>query len=398
MDPQIQRPALALTVTLAVQTLAALSQSAPAVLAPVLATELNVGAQQIGNFTGLLYIFAMTSGLLLSSYIGRFGALRFSQVAMLMCAAGLLACTGGNLIAVAGGAIAIGIGYGLANPTAAAILGRNVTAANRGLFFSIKQTGVPLGIAISGLIVPFILSAYHWRAALICCAIACVLCAVSMQPTGAIFDHRLHRSRAPSARKLLSPLYSVWNNRQQRQLALASLAYASTQVCFLVFLVTYLTLEHKLELVTAASVLAAAQIACVAARPFWGWVADLWGSPGKLLGILGIAMYAACLILAALPAASTAYRYFIFATLCSVTAVAWNGVFFAELVRISAKDDLATVTGGIQFFTFGGAMVGPVIFGLCVVLTESYRLAFTLLPLAALWAGLSLLRSIPKHG
>jgi len=179
-----RRPWLALAVTLAVQTLSALSQSAPAILAPVLAAELGVGAQQIGNFTGLLYIFAMSSGLLLSGYIGRFGALRFSQISMLFCAAGLLACTAGNIIAIVFGAIIIGIGYGLTNPTAAVILGRNVADHNRGLLFSLKQTGVPLGIAIGGLIVPALLAAFSWRGALICCAAICVLCAFSLQPTG----------------------------------------------------------------------------------------------------------------------------------------------------------------------------------------------------------------------
>jgi len=387
----MKRPWLALIVTLAVQTLSALSQSAPAILAPVLATELNVGAQQIGNFTGLLYIFAMSSGLLLSGYIGRFGALRFSQISMLFCAVGLLACTAGNLIAVLLGAITIGIGYGLTNPTAAEILGRNVFAHNRGLLFSLKQTGVPLGIAAAGLIVPALLLAYNWRVALVCCAAMCVVCALGLQPTVGIFDRQVSRRETPRANALLSPLIKVWRNDQQRRLALTSLAYASTQVCFLVFLVTYLTLEHNLSLTLAALILSVAQVASVIARPFWGWVADQWGEPGKLFGLLGIAMFIACVLLALIPGESKSHAYFAVAILCSITAVAWNGVFYAELVRISAQDELATVTGGIQFFTFGGGVAGPVVFGLCVSITGSYWLAFLLLSFLSLWAGVTLL-------
>lgn len=350
-----------------------------------------MGAQQIGNFTGLLYVFAMLSGLLLSGYIGRFGALRFSQVAMLLCAVGLLACTAGNIIAIAIGAIAIGAGYGLANPTAAAILGRHVGAQNRGLLFSIKQTGVPLGIATAGLIVPAVLIAHGWKAALLCSAVLCLVCAVGLQPTINIFDKQINRQQTPPVRALLTPLFKVWHNQSQRRLALTSLAYGSTQVCFLVFLVTYLTQEHNLTLTFAASVLAAAQVASVVARPFWGWVADQWGRPGRLLGLLGIAMFVACILMASVPAGSDAWLYFFTATLCSITAVAWNGVFYAELVRISNQDELATVTGGMQFFTFGGAMAGPVIFSLCVSLSGSYWLAFILLPVLSLCAGISLL-------
>jgi len=388
--PDQKHPWLALAVTLAVQTITALSQSAPAILAPVLATEIGVGAQQIGTFTGLLYVFAMLSGLLLSGYLERIGALRISQFAMLLCAAGLLACATGSIIAIVIGAMAIGAGYGLTNPTAAAILGRNVEPGNRGLMFSIKQTGVPLGIAIGGLIVPALLNAYSWRAALVCCVAICLICAFSLQPAAAIFDRQINRGKTPVARSLFTPLLDVWNNRAQRRLALTSLAYASTQVCFLVFLVTYLSLEHNLSLTVAASILATAQLTSIAARPFWGWVADCWGDPGKLLGVLGIAMFVACMMMAWVPTDSEGHVYFITAILCSVTAVAWNGVFYAELVRISEQEELAAVTGGMQFFTFGGAMAGPVIFSLCVSVTGSYRLAFGLLPLLALWAGLAL--------
>lgn len=399
MNNSVQkRPWLALTVTLAVQTLAALSQSTPAVLAPVLAAELGVGAQQIGYFTGVLYIFAMLSGLLLSGFIDRVGALRFSQIAMLLCAAGLLACTAGNIPAILIGAVCIGIGYGLANPTAAAILGRNVAAENRGLLFSIKQTGVPLGIAAAGLLVPAVLAFYSWRAAIFCSVALCVICAIFLQPAVATFDQHINRNKTPHVSGLFTPLVKVWRNALQRQLALISLAYASTQVCFLVFLVSYLTIEHGLSLAVAASVLAAAQLASVVARPFWGWVADRWGEPGKLLGILGIAMFIACMVLATLPAASKSGVYFMAAALCSVTAVAWNGVFYAELVRISAQDELATVTGGMQFFTFGGAMVGPVVFSLCVSATGSYWLAFILLSVFSLLAGITLLWNLRADG
>ena len=160
------------------------------------------------------------------------------------------------------------------------------------------------------------------------------------------------------------------------------------------FLVTYLTLEHKLSLTTAASILATAQLASIAARPFWGWLADVWGNPGKLIGLLGVAMFVACIMMAWVPINAGSQVYFFTAILCSVTAVAWNGVFYAELVRISEPEELATVTGGTQFFTFGGAMAGPVIFSLCVSVTGNYSLAFTLLPLLALWAGLALLRHL----
>ena len=51
----------------------------------------------------------------------------------------------------------IGVGYGLVNPAAAAILAYHSPLNARGLFFSIKQTAVPVGFGLSGLLFPFLL-------------------------------------------------------------------------------------------------------------------------------------------------------------------------------------------------------------------------------------------------
>ena len=47
-------------------------------------------------------------------------------------------------------ALAIGAGYGLPNPSASMILAQHAPPHRRGLFFSIKQTGVPIPQAIYG--------------------------------------------------------------------------------------------------------------------------------------------------------------------------------------------------------------------------------------------------------
>ena len=60
-------------------------------------------------------------------------------------------------------ALAIGIAYGLPNPAASIVLARHAPADRRGLFFSIKQTGVPIGVALAGLLMPPGLVTLGWR-------------------------------------------------------------------------------------------------------------------------------------------------------------------------------------------------------------------------------------------
>ena len=384
-----QHPWRALSVTLAVQTSTSFAQSVPAILAPVIALQLDVGAHQIGNFTGMLYVVAMLSGLMLSPTIEDRGALRVSQWAALGCAAGLLAVATGHLVIVIFGAWLLGFGYGLANPTAASILGRHAPQRRRGLLFSIKQTGVPLGVAIGGILVPQLLDWWSWRGALFCAAAICATCALAIQPWRSLFDHNLSKQRTEPV-NALAPLRHVMADATLRQLSLVSLSFAATQVCFLVFVVTYLTSQRSLSLAVAASLLASAQLVSICARPFWGWLGDRFGGQSKLLGGLGVGMAAACVLLA-YGARDAGALSLVCVALCGLTAVAWNGVFFAELARRSPVQQLASNTGGVQFMTFTGAMLGPVVFGASVAAGLDYSMSYALLAILPLVAGVTLL-------
>ena len=80
---------VALVSTLAIQAYVSVVASAPAVLAPILATDLGIAPSLIGVFVGLLYAGAMLSSLSGGEFVARYGAIRVSQVATLLCAAGL---------------------------------------------------------------------------------------------------------------------------------------------------------------------------------------------------------------------------------------------------------------------------------------------------------------------
>jgi hypothetical protein len=75
--------------------------------------------------------------------------------------------------------------------------------------------------------------------------------------------------------------------------------------------------------------------------------------------------------------------------LYGATAVGWNGIYLAEVARLAPEGRIATVTGGTQFFTFSGGLLGPPVFGAIVGATGGYGFGFVLfavLPLAnAVW-------------
>ena len=83
--------------------------------------------------------------------------------------------------------------------------------------------------------------------------------------------------------------------------------------------------------------------------------------------------------------------------LLGLSANGWVGLFFTEIVRLVPDDEAADASGGGQFFTYGGIMVMPLVFGGIVAGTESYAAAFYLLALLCLGgtAQLALTRQTP---
>ncbi len=382
--------------TLSVQALATVAMTAPSVLATAIAPQLGLPPQRIGWFVGIAYFAAMFSGLVAGAWVGRTGPIRMSQWALLSSTLGLLLAASAALpgalpilLVLPIAAIALGVAYGLPNPAASLILSRHAPPARRGLFFSIKQTGVPIGVGLSGLLAPALLTVMPWPAVFATLAAVTLVLAIGLQSAlgldaperanaqasrGANTPHR--QVRPSLLAQLIGPLKEVLRNRDVRLLGLTSMTYSMTQLCFITFLVSYLKLEHGMSLIAAAGVLSASQVASVAFRVVWGQVSDRWVHPTLLLGALGVSMGVCTALLGLLPADSPTLLRTLVALLCASTCMSWNGVYFADLARRVPPATLAHVTGGTQFLTFCGAMVGPVLFATLVGWLGSHGAAY----------------------
>lgn len=399
-------PVIALAVTLAVQALASFSLAVPSVLAPAVAGEFGMQAQHVGWLVSIAYLSAMLGGLACGGFSRRYGPVRMSQFALLSLALAMVCCalTSGWLLLVAG--VLIGIGYGIPNPTAADILSRHSPRERRGLFFSIKQTGVPAGVAITGVLMPLLLALIDWRAALV--LMACVLLVVALligRARRTLDAPRDLSAPAPSADQgstgfrhtllvnVWQPLRGVFANPALRRLGLVSLVFAFTQVVYLSFLVSALKLEHQMSLAAAAALLSASQVVSMLARVGWGYVSDRWVDPGRLLGLLGVGMSVSLMMLAFVPVGASPALMLAVTVACAGTAVSWNGVFYADLVRQVPPGEVIRTTGATQFLTFLGGVTGGAGFVGLLSLTGSYSAGFIVVALLPLVTGLLTLRS-----
>ena len=379
----------ALIATLAIQVLAAWASLTGPVLAPLAAREIGAPPYLVGLYVSATYALAALSGLVSGGFIMRFGPLRVSQACLVLAAAGLALATLGTPLAALAGAAIIGAGYGPITPASSHILARTTPPARLNLVFSLKQTGVPLGNALAAVALPGLALATGWRGAALATGMLCLLVAAAADPLRARLDLDLARDRPLlSGARVTGPLRRVFGSPEIRRLALTSFAYAGMQMSLGTFLVTYLNDRLGTSIVRAGVALAFAQGAGVAGRILWGFVADRFVPPMRLLGLLGITM-SGCAVLVGLFTA--AWPFVAIVAVCTAyggTAIAWNGVQLAQLARLSPPGRAGEVTGGASFVTFAGVMMVPAAFSAVLGAVGSYTVGYCAVAVLTLASGL----------
>lgn len=389
-----ERPWLALQVTLFAQTLASFVMAIAPVLAPAVAPQLGIATERVGLFNGTAYLCAMFSGVALGGWIDRLGPVRFTQFVLGTTTAAALLSLVGTPVTFVLAAVLIGVGYGAINPAAAAILGRHAPRNAPGLFFALKQSGVPAGVALAGVLMPVSLLAFGWRVSVLLAAVACLVFVIAIVPTRRLLEPPASELHVVPRTGWIAALGVVWKQPALRQLSLMSTAYAAAQLGFLTFTVSLLV-KLGLGLPVAAGLLAAGQVVAVMMRIGMGHVADRWVSPRRLLGMQGLAMAAGCVGLALLPTEPPVWLAGLAVVAAGGTLMGWNGVFYAQLVRVVPRETLAQSSGATQFFMFGGSMLGPSLFSQLLHFGASYGAGFVCLGAIAAVAGWTMLRAPP---
>ena len=384
---------IALGVTLAIQVFTALAGVATAVLAPEIARDFGVPAKLVGVFVGLLYVGSMTASLASGHFIARRGAIRVSQVCVVLCAAGialiaLLPPSAVAMLAVA--PLIIGLGYGAVTPASSELLARTAPPERLALTFSIKQTGVPGGAALGGAVLPPLALAFGWRPGLLAVAACGVVIVALAQSTRRRLDV-IGAVRPFSLAALIAPLRVVLAHRTLAELSIVGFIYAAMQMCLTSFLVVYLTETLGYPLIAAGLALTTANVGGVAGRIAWGAVADHWIAPRRLLGVIGIATAACAFGAASFSAAWPHAALLMVAAIFGATAIGWNGVQLSQVARHAPPGQAGAITGASGFITFAGVVSGPPLFALLAVVTDSYRAGFVIFGAACLLCGSALL-------
>ncbi|HSV82458.1 MAG TPA: MFS transporter [Ramlibacter sp.] len=377
----VSPPPLAWTlpVMLLIQISTSAANLAPAVAAPALLQRLGLSPIAVGLYVTLLYLVAMASAQLGPVLVRRWGPIRTSQTALVVSALGLLLTGTPYLGAAVVGTVLLGIGCGPVVPAGADMLARATPPSRYALAFSIRQTGVPLGGVLAGLLVPAVVIASGGFAAMTAVAGVCLLALLAGQGLRPHFDDRRDPAfPLPSLSGMAQPLRTVLDEPRLRGAVLGSMLFAAMQVSVASYLVTFLSHDLGWSIVAAGLGLAVAQIGGVVGRVAWGAMADGPASYGGTMRLLVGAMAVSGFAVVLLPQEHWTVPGLLLLGLLGATAIGWNGVFFARLARLAPSGQVAAAAAGGVFFNYLGVVLGPAIFGVIASSFGSHGWAYAI--------------------
>src|SRR3954470_19026874 len=367
--------------TMAPQTVVSMMSLTPPIMAEDVIATLGLPAGATGLYTGLIYFFVLLTNLLSAPLMGWVGPLRLSFACILVAGLGLVLFGSGSMAGVLIATITTGLGYGPLTPASSQVLASQSQSHGFALLVSVRQTSVPLGGVLAGLLVPQLTLRMGWQS-------SCVVLGLTTAAFGlvtalvlpAIRNEQAGR-RARFSGGLLGPLRFITQRGDLLTLSAASTIFGGLQLVLSSFLVIYLVTVVGHDLVSAGALLGASQLSGVLGRILWGYVADRVGSPRKLLGLVGVGMALACLATGLLSYTGPSWLAIPVVILFGATASGWNGVFLAEVMREVKPAEVGFATSGSLMFTYFGVMVGPPLFGLAAAIVGfqgAYALAAVL--------------------
>jgi sugar phosphate permease len=286
-------------------------------------------------------------------------------------------------------AVLIGAGYGPGAPLSSAVLAHHTRPEWRGLVFSVRQSGIPVGGLLAGLTLPMVALALGTREAVMVAAAVAFVSALMVEPVRQKLDAPLRSAEGPKLGALLrnvSMRRALSAHPDLPRVTYGGFAAATVQGSVFALLVTFLVERAGLDLVTAGLVFSAMHLAGFIARIAFGYASDQFFRPQLLLASLAAVGVATLLVLLLVAGTVTLPVVIALATVIGATVSGWNGVMMAELVRLSPPGMVASVSASAVTCIYLGYTIGPVVTSGLVGLSGSYLLGLAPVMMALLAA------------
>jgi MFS family permease len=353
----------AIAISLIVQTVISLLAASPPVLASHIAANRGWNVGLVAFYAPIAYLVGFLTNFGISKLLARFGGMGLSLLLVASGVLGLICLLLPNSFIVVFTPIFVGLAIGAMNPASSEILGPRTTPTNAGLIMSIKQTGVPIGAALAGILVPLgILWRGNWQDTVIGLAGLGVLTIIVFAPT----ISWLNGPRRTSKGKAYRPLDAVrmlWKIPGMNRLLVAGSAFAAVQLSMRSFLTVYLVNDVGFDLRAAGLAFSVSQMAGIVGQIGWAVASDRIMTTRSVMGLVGALMLGGSLLTAMFDASWSTFAILSVAALYGLSAGGFIPLVLAEVARRGPADQVGVLTGAANLFLIGGVLVGPLLFG-----------------------------------
>jgi nitrate/nitrite transporter NarK len=362
------------------------------VLGPVLVDRFVLSRTQLGLLTSVLFVISSAASPFAGALIDRVGARRLLALPFASTTAGfvLLAVAPSYGILVAAVVVA-GTGMAFANPLSNKVIALHVPPRRQGLVLGVKQSGVQVGAATAGLVMPLAVLLVGFSAA--------AFVAAGVFTAWMVYSLAVVPSDEPQTQPSIEPAVAAYGSMEtgssgstevgsadgaepdpveRRQLLLAISGYALLIGSGLASLYAYLPLfaVEMLGMTISQAGLLASLIGLmgVASRIVWGVLSERIGHPAFALMMLAATAVLAQTLLALSPTIGV-WASWTAAVLIGGSAVAWNSVAMFAVLRTLGVRAAGANSGIVQLAFFSGFAIGPVAFGALSDLTGDFEAA-----------------------
>ena len=374
------------------------------ILADRIAENFDISRAWLGLYLFVQNIASIITAMCCGGFILRYGAVRISQWALLMMGGSLIIISLKIIWLYPIGAVLLGLG-GVLTPASSHLLARVCPPKIAALIFSIKQTGVPLGSLVGGLLLPFLIgisiyvasfkTSIHVDAfgAAFVTGLLVYLIVIILQAVRSYFDSDRQPNVKISFSNITKTMKMVISTPELRDLAFGSFAFGGLQSIFAGFFILFLIDGLGYSETEAGTAFAIASFTAVGARIFWGYIGSVYLSARVVLGFIGIFSGVASILTGFYDEAWSYTLIISIAILYNITALSWHGILLAEIARLTSRDAVAGITGGVLSFTGIAMMTYPAIYGIFLAITDSYATGFICLSIPSFIGGFIFLRS-----
>ncbi|MFZ3100971.1 MAG: MFS transporter [Desulfitobacteriaceae bacterium] len=355
------------------QTVMSMGAYAWGSVAPFLRTEFHLSLGELGLFTSAMYLSSVFIAIPSGLFVDRMGARRF----LLIC----LAVMGGSFVlyVLAGGyevvlilAFVGGIGYGMINQVSVKGISVWFNKKFRATAMGIKQTGVTLGGAISGVMMPFLAFHYGWRVAFLISGLLMLgtfvisLVIYREQPEDGGADERVGQGQAYRQAGLgKGSLRQMFTNPALLILSAISFFMGLSQVSITSFLVLYFKQEVGFSLAMSGITLTVLMVTGAVGRIGWGLISDrlFQGNRRKPMFMLLLLSTISAVGMAWLPRGSSLGTVFLLVGLMGLGFLGWNALMIVMTVEMVGGALAGVATGTMGTMVWVGMLVGSPLFG-----------------------------------